>query len=160
MRLETKAGIAKATLSSLTVVVALFFLGVLVFVLCAGLQINPFKETTTSFLIAVFVGLIGVAAVLVLLNVATNISLIADARIAEMKIEVRPGVLTKWSVAFVAIAVVLAGLIFVGTYLSKEKYLSVVRGQADEVLRNNKDLLDEVRTFAISCRISAADYPS
>lgn len=80
MELDTKAQIAKATLNLLTAVVGLFLLGVLVLVLCAGLQINPFKETTTSFLIAVFVGLIGVATVLVLLNVATNISLIAVPR--------------------------------------------------------------------------------
>jgi hypothetical protein len=40
--------------------------------LCAGLEINPLRETTTSFLAAAFVGLAGVAALLVLLNVATN----------------------------------------------------------------------------------------
>jgi amino acid transporter len=150
MRLETKTTIAKATLSLLTVVVALVLLGVLVFVLCAGLQINPFKETTTAFLVAAFVGLIGVAVVLVLLNVATNVSLIADARISEMKIEPHPGVLRKWSVVFVVAAVALVALIFAGTYLSKEKYLSVVRRQADEVLRNNKDLLDEVSRLLAS----------
>jgi len=150
MRLETKTEIARATLSLLAVVVSLFFLGVLVFVLCAGLQINPFKETTTSFLIAAFVGLIGVAAVLVLLNVATNVSLIADARIAEMKIEPRRGVLRRWSAAFLVVAVVLVGLIFGGTYLSKEKFLGVVREQADEVLGKNRDLLEEVSRLLAS----------
>ncbi len=90
MELDTKAQIARATLSILILVVSLFFLGVLVLVLCAGLEINPFRETTTSFLIAAFIGLIGVAAVLFLLNVATNISLIADARIAELQIQPRP----------------------------------------------------------------------
>jgi len=150
MRLETKTEIARATLSLLAVVVSLFFLGVLVFVLCAGLQINPFKETTTSFLIAAFVGLIGVAAVLVLLNVATNVSLIADARIAEMKIEPRRGALRRWSAAFLVVAVVLVGLIFGGTYLSKEKFLGVVREQADEVLGKNRDLLEEVSRLLAS----------
>jgi hypothetical protein len=81
MEQGAKAQIAKLTLTLLTVVVFALFLGVLV--LCAGLQINPFRETTTTFLIASFIGLIGVAAVLVLLNVATNISLIADAKISE-----------------------------------------------------------------------------
>jgi len=150
MQLETKTEIARATLSLLAVVVSLFFLGVLVFVLCAGLQINPFRETTTSFLIAAFVGLIGVAAVLVLLNVATNVSLIADARIAEMKIEPRRGVLRRWSAAFLVVAVVLVGLIFGGTYLSKEKFLGVVREQAGEVLGKNRDLLEEVSRLLAS----------
>jgi hypothetical protein len=150
MQLETKAQIAKATLSLLAVVASLFLLGVLVFVLCAGLEINPFKETTSSFLVAAFVGLIGVAAVLVLLNVATNLSLIADAKIAEMKIEPNRRVLRRWSAAFIAVAVALVGLIFAGTYLSKEKFLRVVRGQADEVLGKNRDLLEEISRLLAS----------
>lgn len=152
MQLDTKVQIAKATLSLLTVVASLFFLGVIVFVLCAGLQINPFRETTTSFLIAAFVGLIGVAAVLVLLNVATNVSLIADSKIADLRIEPRRGVLRKWFVVFFAVAVALVGLVFAGTYLSKERYLAIVRGQADEVLGTNKGLLDEVSRLLASGR--------
>jgi hypothetical protein len=144
MKLDTKVQIARASLTVLTVVVSLFFLGVLVIVLCAGLEINPFRETTTSFLIAAFMGVIGIAVVLVLLNVATNISLIADARIAELKIEPRPGVMRKWLLAFAAAAIVVAGVVFGGTYLSKERYLAVVRTEADEVLKENQGLLDEI----------------
>jgi hypothetical protein len=144
MLLETKAQIAKATLSLLTIVAALFLLGVLVLVICVGLQINPFRETTSSFLGAAFGGLIGVAVILVLLNVATSVSLIADAKIAELKIEPGRGSLKKWSI-FLGVAVVgLVGLIFVGTYLSKERYLTTVHRQADEVLDTNKGLLEEI----------------
>ena len=55
-----------------------------------SLQINPFKEITTSFLIAAFLGLIGIATVLVLLNVATSVSLIADAKIADLNLAPPP----------------------------------------------------------------------
>ena len=72
MRLETKAQIAKATLILLVIVAVLFFLGGFVIVLCAGLGVNPFRETTTSFLVSAFIGLIGAATILVLLNVATK----------------------------------------------------------------------------------------
>ncbi len=145
MELETKALIARATLSLLVVVASLFLLGVLVLVLCAGLEVNPFRETTTSFLVAAFAGLAGVAAVLVLLNVATNISLIADAKIAELPIESRRGVLRKWLVAFGLAAATLVTLVFVGTYLSKERFLG-----ADEVLRTNKNLLGEISRLLAS----------
>ncbi len=153
MELGTKAQIAKITLSALTVVVSLFLLGILVLVLCAGFQINPFRETTSSFLLAAFTGLIGVAAVLVLLNVATSVSLIADAKIAELKIEPRRGLLKKWLMAFLIMAGILVGVIFAGTYLSKKRYLAVVRTQAEEVLNDNKNLLDEV-----SNRLSAGKF--
>ena len=150
MEQGTKAQIAKLTLTLLTVVVSVFFLGVLVLVLCAGLQINPFRETTTTFLVAAFIGLIGVAAVLVLLNVATNISLIADAKISELKIEPRPGMLRLWIGAFAAFAVLLVGLVVGGSYLSKERYLRVVRNQADEVLKENTSLLEEISRLLAS----------
>jgi hypothetical protein len=144
MKLETKTQIARSTLSLLTVVVFLFLLGLLVCVLCAGLDINPFKETTTSFLVAAFMGLIGVAVVLVFLNVATAISLIADAKIAELKINPGPGSLKKWSIVFFGTAIVVVGIIFGGTFLSKDRYLNVVQTQADEVLQANDNLLAEV----------------
>jgi hypothetical protein len=144
MRLETKAQISKATLSLLTIVTALFLLGILVLVICVGLQINPFRETTSSFLAAAFGGLIGVAAILVLLNVAASMSLIADAKMAELKVEPSTGTLRRWSVIFLIVAASLVGLIFAGTYLSKEKYLAVVHKQADEVLNKNQSLLEEI----------------
>ena len=150
MQLGTKAQIAKTTLSLLTLMTSLFLLGVLVLVLCVGLQIDPFRETTTSFLGALFAGLIGVAAILVLLNVATNISLIADAKIAELKIDPHRGVLRKWTVTFFVVAAALVCLIFVGTYLSKERYLGVVRAQADEVLKANNGLLEETSRLLAS----------
>jgi hypothetical protein len=150
MELETKAQIARATLSLLVAVASLFFLGVLVLVLCVGLEINPFKETTTSFLVAAFAGLAGIAAVLVLLNVATNMSLIADAKIAELRIESRPGVMKKWLIGFALAATILVTFVFGGTYLSKERFLGVVHTQADDVLRANKNLLGEISRLLAS----------
>jgi hypothetical protein len=150
MEIDTKAQIAKVTLNLLAVVVALFFLGILVFVLCVGLQINPFKETTTSFLVAAFVGLIGIATVLVLFNVATNVSLIADAKIANLGLKPRGDLQRKWIGGFFIAVFVLVGLVFGGTYLSKKRYLGVVHAQADEVLKQNQGLLDEVSRLLAS----------
>lgn len=81
---------------------------------------------------------------------ATNVSLIADAKVAELRIEPRPGLLTKWFAAFVVVAIILAGLVFGGTYLSKERYLGVVHAQADEVLKENKGVLEEVSRLLAS----------
>jgi len=150
MQVETKAQIARATLSLLTLVASLFLLGVLVIVLCVGFQINPFRETTTSFLGAAFGGLIGVAALLVLLNVAANLSLIADASIAGLKVEPRRGMLGKWGIAFLVVALAVVGVVFAGTYFSKERYLAVVHAQADEILKQNGTLLDQISQLLAS----------
>ena len=83
-------------------------------------------------------------------------SLIADAKIAELKIESRHGVLRKWLIAFVLTAAALAGMVFGGTYLSKERYLGIVRTQADEVLNTNKSLLEEISQRLASGKVE--DY--
>lgn len=153
MQLETKAQLAKVTLSLLTLLATLLFLGVLVLVLCVGLGINPFKETTTSFLLTGFAGLTGVAGVLVFLNVATNVNLIADAKIAELKIEARPGIWKKWLAGFLAAAIALALLVALGTYFSKQRYMAVVHTQADDVLKENSNLVEEIG------RLLTADRP-
>ena len=150
MQLDTKIRIARVSLSTLTVVVALFLLGLLVIVLCAGLEINPFRETTTSLLLAAFAGLVGLAVVLVLLNVTVNISLIADARIAELRMEPQRGWAKQWLIGYFAIAVVLVGIVLGGTYLSKNRYLNVIQAQADEVLKDNRNLLDEMSRLLAS----------
>ena len=150
MKLETKVQIARTSLSLLVLVVVLFLLGLVVLVVCAGLQINPFRETTTSFLLALFMGLIGVAAILVLLNVATNISLIAEARIAELQVEPQPGVLKKWVVMFACTVAILVGFVFLGTYLSKERYLQVIRQQVNEVVKDNRPSFEELGHLLVS----------
>jgi hypothetical protein len=152
MKLETKAQISHLTLLLLTFVAFVFVLGVLVLVLCTGLQINPFRETTTSFLIASFMGLIGIAGIMVLVNVAMNLSLIADAKIVDLKIERRSGVIKKWLITFSGIAGLLVAIIFAGTYFSKEKFLSVVENQADEVLKENESMLTEIDTRLTSAK--------
>ena len=147
MNIETKAKISKVTLSLLAFAASIFLVGILVLVLCAGLQINPFKETTTGFLIASFIGLIGISAILVLLNVATNISLIADAKIAELHVVLPEYSLRKWAITFIAIALIIVGFIFGGNYISKEKYIAVVQLQAEEILKENSDLLENISTL-------------
>lgn len=144
MNIQTKIKISKITLSLLSFSAFIFCMGLLVLVLCAGLQINPFKEATTGFLISAFIGLIGLASILVILNVATNISLIADAKIAELKAEVGNSFFKKWVITFLAVAAIIVGFVFGGTYLSKEKYIELIRSQAEEVLKENNDLLENV----------------
>ena len=78
------------------------------------------------------------------MNVATDISMIAEASIAGLKVEPRADALKKWVVIFFAAALFLAGLVIGGTYFSRARYLNVVQAQADEVLQQNENLLAEI----------------
>lgn len=151
-----KVEIAQLTLFLLTVVGALFMLGILVMVLCAGLRINPFREKTTSFLIAAFSGLIGLALILVLLNVATNISLIADAKISQPGSHSSATELAPWMAVLLGTAGAIVCMIFAGTHASKKKLLQSVRAQADEMLKENEQLLSEISSLLAQGQ--TADY--
>lgn len=144
MNIQTKVKISKVTLSLLTFSAAVFCVGVLSLVLCAGLGINPFKESTTLFLVSAFVGLIGFSTILVLLNVATNISLIADAKIAELHVSSQEFSLKKWTITFLMIVTIIVGFLFGGTYFSKEKYIALVQSQAEDILKENSELLENI----------------
>ncbi len=67
-----------------------------------------------------------------------------------MRIEPSRGSLRKWFVAYFFVAIILVALVFGGTYLSKERYLGVVHAQADEVLNENKGLLEEISRLLAS----------
>ncbi len=150
MKMQTRVSLSNATLSLLTFVAFIFLLGTFVLVFCVGLQINPFQETITGLLIATYVGLIGISAILTLLNVASNISLIADTKMADLKIEPEGRTLKKWGVSFVVAALLLVGLALAGTYASKEKFLTVVQSQADEILKENGELLEKISVLLAS----------
>ncbi len=144
MNIQTKAQIAKLTLALLTLVATLFLLALVVIVVCAGFQINPFKQETTTFLWFAFVGLIGLATMLVLLNVATNISLIADAKIAELKLESNPRLIKKYVIGLCLAVMGIVAFIFVGTSLSQQNELNNVRAKADEVLKENDKSITDI----------------
>ncbi|MBI5171526.1 MAG: hypothetical protein HY986_01470, partial [Candidatus Melainabacteria bacterium] len=131
-------------------------LGILVMVFCAGLRINPFREKTTSFLIAAFSGLIGLALILVLLNVATNISLIADAKTTQPGRPSSTAELVPWVTVLLGTAGAIVCMIFAGTNYSKKKLLQLVRSQADEMLKENEQLLCEISSLLAQGQ--AADY--
>lgn len=139
-----KLELAHLTLFLLTAVAALFTLGILVLVMCAGLRINPFRRNTTHFLLAFFGGLIGLSAILVLLNVATNISIIADSKIANPDLVPQSEIFMRWIPGFVAAAAVIVTAIFASTKLSRHKYLLTVRQSAEQVVRENEDLLEQI----------------
>lgn len=144
MLLATKAQISKATLYILCFVTAFLLLGIVTMVICAGLAVNPFKESTSGFLEGLFGALIGVSIVSLFLNVATNLSLIADAKIAELKIKSDKGQLVRWFYIFLGICVALTVLIGGSAYLSKQSYLSGVLSQANEIVAANGEMIKKI----------------
>ncbi len=160
MNIETKAQLSKTTLYVLMLVASCIIVGTVVIILCTGLSINPFRERTSGFLVASFMGLIGIAFVSLFLNVAANLSLLAEAKILEQRVDASRHGLRPWFIGvalatFSGIAVV-AG----GARLSERKFLAVVRGQAEEILSENDDAVVKIGVALKAKRLEAlSDMP-
>lgn len=111
MLLNTKVKLAHGTLYILSGLAALVAMGVVGIVACATFHVNPFNEHTTDFLIAAIVGLVGLGLVALALNVAANISIIADSKVANIQLE-NGGYSLKNVIATcaVVVAVIFAGV--------------------------------------------------
>lgn len=158
MLLQTKARLSRATLILLCWVAVAFILGVSVLTLCAGLNINPFHERATTLLFAAFFGLIGAAFGLFLLNVAINISIIADARISELpSTNSQASIPKKWIIYTLAAALLVTTFLVGSSYFSKKTYMSLVRSQAEDILQHNSSLLDQIAT-KLAANGDARDY--
>jgi hypothetical protein len=76
--------------------------------------------------------------------VATNISLIADLRVVELGVEPSPKWPKKWLLVFTATAILAITFVLVATNISKQRYVKVVHHEADDVLRENGVLLEDM----------------
>lgn len=143
MRLETKIQLSSLSLRALSLAAALFVVGLFVIVLCLGLGVNPFREQTTSLLISSFMGLIGLCTVSVLLSVAANLSILADVRLASTGVA-PPRFPAMWLLILGVVSIIIAAGIGASTYYSKQRYLTVVLGQALEVATENSDIIEDI----------------
>jgi len=147
MRTDIKFHISKLSLIILITLSALFILSTAVLALCAGLKINPFKESTSVFLISVYMGAIGLGVATFLLNIAINVSLIAETKVAQSNSSEAKSKIKFWLYIIGGITAATMIVILAGTVLSEKKYLSIVHQQANEVLNNNDDLLSKIGTL-------------
>ena len=143
MNLLAKARLSQFSLKGLLAVVCFYIVSIVVLLTCVAFGANPFKENMTAFLFAAFVGSLGLALCCLFLNIAANLS-----RIAEKESNVAPesseSGLKKWIYVTVFCSVVAVALVLLGDYYSKMKLLAITRKQADSVVTENTDILDQI----------------
>lgn len=144
MRIESKAQLSKVTLILLILITCFFTMGIILGVVAITFHLNPFREMTTTFLMMAFLGSIGLATATLFLNVATNLSLIADSKISELKLSSKQNGLRPWFIGLSGVTVIVLAFIVLGSTYSEKTSLKVTQSQVNEVLNENKDLLNQV----------------
>ncbi len=142
MDAQSRRGLSGLTFYLLVLIAAVLTVGAIDLVFCAGLGINPFRERTTGFLIAGFIALMGLAVLAFLLNVATNLSLIADRSVVERS--TKPFPIRRVFAGVGVGSIVTLVIIGVGTWSSQQRFLSVVQEQTQEMLAQNQDIVDRI----------------
>ncbi len=139
---RTNADIARWTLSGLMLVVSFLVAAIAVLIVSSALQFVPFKENTAAALLAIFMGGIGISVVLLVLNIAANLSLIAGVKLEEHR-AANPysghiSQMKRW-VVFCS-GLVVAGLIITigGTVYSKYRYQKLFTEQAQAIEKDNQ----------------------
>jgi hypothetical protein len=141
---KTNADIACWTLNGLMLVVSFLVAAIAVMIVSASLQFVPFKENTAAALLAVFMGGIGVSVVLLVLNIAANLSLIAGLKLEEHRIahpySGQTSRMKQWVIfAGVLIALGLA-LTLGGTVYSKWRFQKIFAEQAQAIQQDNQSV--------------------
>lgn len=129
-------------------IVTLLLIGTTVLITTLSFGINPFKSNTTAFLSLSFFSLIGLGGVALMLNIAANLSLIAEGRSESQRASTTMfqsnKVIQIWAIATTS-AAILAVIIIVGLdSASEERKFKLVEELANEVLEGNIKLIEKV----------------
>lgn len=126
-------------------IAAFFIVATVIFVICASFSLNPFRQTATQLMIYVFTGATCIAFVSLFLNVATNISLIADAKISEVKsANQNTKSAHKWFIGFAAFCILVGTFVVLSSIWSEKRQLEVVTTTAADVVEQNKEVITSI----------------
>lgn len=123
--------------------IVLWFIG---FIISNTFNLNVFASKTTEF----FISLIGFALVLIIcmtfLNISLNISLIAESKIKDLKIDETHNSFFNKRFLYVSsvILIALIGFMFIGDYLTRKNEKRIIETEAIDLVERSKQSIDEL----------------
>ncbi len=143
MDLDARLKMSRVTLKILMILNSFFLTAAVVIALCVGLDLNPFGENTTSFLVASLMGSIGLAVATLFLNIASNLSLIAE-KFSDDVVQSSSKSLRKYIVGTTSIVVAAVIIVIAGSKISDERVISAGRKQAEAVMDENQKMFEDI----------------
>ncbi len=159
MNLKTKSDLSQWSLNGLTFITCFGVAAITILVFSSILQFVPFNENTATALLAAFFGGIGLAALLLILNIAANLSLIASVKAQETALPAMKegkSQFGKWVGFTLTLAGIGCAVTIGGTIASKAKFSGIVREQTASIVKEQAALLDQIGTYMEGGKVS--DY--
>lgn len=148
MNLRTNADIARWTLNGLMLIVSFLVAAIAVLIVSSALQFVPFKENTAAALLAIFMGGIGISAVLLVLNIAANLSLIAGVKLEEHRManpySGHTSQMKRWIVLCSGLVAIGLVVTIGGTVYSKYRFQTLFLQQSQAIQQDNQTVFANI----------------
>ncbi|MCB8964095.1 MAG: hypothetical protein H6536_03520 [Bacteroidales bacterium] len=148
MKPSLKVKISNLTTWIMLGTIALIILWFIGFIVSVTFDLNVFTSRTSEF----FFSFIGFAAVLVtcaaILSISLNISLIADSKIQEMKLDSSKTLITKKFIYTSSLVIaMLIAFLFAGDYLSRQNEKAKLVSEAEDLIARYQKSIEELTLF-------------
>jgi hypothetical protein len=147
---EFKIKLANFTISIITITVAFIALWFVIFMVSSTFDLTVFAEKTTEFFYLLIFAAIATVFCAAFLNMSLNLSLIADIKIQETKIEHEKSFGKQVILILCAGIVVVVALLFIGDQLSRKQ-------EKERLLSECSDLISRYQTSINELSNSLAD---
>lgn len=147
--MDIKRSVSKISFLFICFVVTLLFIGTCVLITTLAFGVNPFKSGTSGLLSFSFFSLLGMSVVALMVNVAANLSLIAEEknkevqRVASKSIDGKK-VLRIWGAVTVGLSAIIIATIVVLDSGSEKMKFKFVEEMSSEVLTQSAKLIDKI----------------
>jgi hypothetical protein len=136
---EFKIKLANFTISIITITVAFVALWFVIFMVNSTFNLTVFAERTTEFFYLLIFAAIATVFCAAFLNISLNLSLIADMKIQETKIEHKKSFGKQFILILCASVAIVVALLFLGDQLSR-------KNEKDRLLAECSDLITRYQT--------------
>jgi hypothetical protein len=121
MNSEFKLKLSHLTIGVITVAMAVIILWFIIFIVQTTFKLTVFAERTTEFFFVIIAAALAIIACAAFLSISLNISLIAEAKVREIGLDVSRRFDRKVFLVMGIATVALVAFLFVGDYLSREQ---------------------------------------
>lgn len=150
MKLAFKHQLSHVSLNVITAVLAILIAATGIFIVSLTFDLNPFNERTSQFLLLAFFSLIGMASAGLMLNIAANLSIMADQRMKEVTETSSSTRLKYWFLGVGAAFLMGIGIILLAHEDSDAKVFELVKVQSEKVLAEQQSLVNEMANLVKS----------
>lgn len=144
MKSNSKIKLANLTIKLMAFTVLVIILWFLIFIVSTTFNLNVFASKTTDFFMMIISAAIAIIICSAFLNISLNISLIADSKIREMKLEPAIKFGKKMFITFGLIFILIVSFLFIGDYLSRNKEKHLLYNECEDIVQRYDKSINEI----------------